>query len=104
MDINKGDNFHTGFRPRVVGQAMKLLFSLAVPEGIGYEKGNKSHAEGAPLGDAGTSLVPLSYATANGVMDNHVVLIPAVGIQHTTGHSRRSGDVPSTKGVLGGSL
>ena len=59
VDINKGDTVHPEFRSRLVAQeikldkredlfaatppleAMKLLLSLAVTEGIGYKLGNK---------------------------------------------------------------
>ena len=60
VDINKGDNVHPEFRSRVVGQeiridkrddlfaatppleAMKLLLSLAITEGVGYKRGNET--------------------------------------------------------------
>ena len=59
VDINKGDNVHPEYWSRIVAQELKvdkreeffaatppleaieLLFSLAVTEGIGYQKGNK---------------------------------------------------------------
>ena len=59
VDINKGDSVHPEFRSRLVAQeikidkredlfaatppleAMKLLFSLAVTEGVGYKLGDK---------------------------------------------------------------
>ena len=58
IDVNKGDNVHKEYRSRLVAQeikmnrredlfaatppleAKKMLFSLAMTEGIGYEKGN----------------------------------------------------------------
>ena len=59
LDINEGDDVHPEFRSRLVAQeikfdkredlfaatppleAMKLLFTLAVTEGVGYKTGNK---------------------------------------------------------------
>ena len=63
VDINKGDNVHPEYRSRVVAQeinvekredlfaatppleSMKLLLSLAVTEGIGYQKGKKKQGK-----------------------------------------------------------
>ena len=63
VDINKGDNVHPEYRSRLVAkelkldrredlfaatpplEAMKLLLSLAVTEGVGFRRGNKKRGK-----------------------------------------------------------